>query len=122
MKVCILTFAVTNNYGATLQCYALSKFIQQQGHETIILNVPLQRAGAPRYKVKLIKRIKNKIYNPQIQIFAKSETKRHFFECSFKTKRTKKGLAHNTNNKARNKSQNHSISGLALSSTIQQAI
>lgn len=62
MKVCILTFAVTNNYGATLQCYALSKFIQQQGHETIILNVPLQRAGAPRYKVKLIKRIKNKIH------------------------------------------------------------
>lgn len=62
------------------------------------------------------------IYNPQIQIFAESETKRPFFECSFKTKRTKKGLAHNTNNKARNKSQNHSISGLALSSTIQQAI
>ncbi len=57
--------------------------------------------------------IKNKIkiYNPQIQIFAESETKRPFFECSFKTKRTKKGLAHNTNNKARNKSQNHSISG-----------
>jgi len=43
-------------------------------------------------------------YNPQIQIFAESETKRPFFECSFKTKRTKKGLAHNTNNKARNKS------------------
>lgn len=62
------------------------------------------------------------IYNPQIQIFAESETKRPFFKCSFKTKRTKKGLAHNTNNKARNKSQNHSISGLALSSTIQQAI
>lgn len=51
------------------------------------------------------------LYNPQIQIFAESETKRPFFECSFKTKRTKKGLAHNTNNKARNKSQNHSISG-----------
>lgn len=51
------------------------------------------------------------MYNPQIQIFAESETKRPFFECSFKTKRTKKGLAHNTNNKARNKSQNHSISG-----------
>lgn len=32
------------------------------------------------------------IYNPQIQIFAKSETKRHFFECSFKTKRSKKDL------------------------------
>ena len=31
-------------------------------------------------------------YNPQIQIFAESETKRPFFECSFKTKRTKKDL------------------------------
>lgn len=29
-------------------------------------------------------------YNPQIQIFAKSETKRPFFECSFKTKRSKR--------------------------------
>ena len=53
MKVCILTFAVTNNYGATLQCYALSKFIQQQGHETMILNVPLQKAGALRTKGSL---------------------------------------------------------------------
>lgn len=35
---------------------------------------------------------KEGIYNPQIQIFAESETKRPFFECSFKTKRTKKDL------------------------------
>ena len=61
MKVCILTFAVTNNYGATLQCYALSKFIQQQGHETIILNVPLQKAGASRSKGSLWVRVTNKI-------------------------------------------------------------
>lgn len=60
MKVCILTFAVTNNYGATLQCYALSKFIQQQGHETMILNVPLQKAGALRSKVSLWKRVKGR--------------------------------------------------------------
>ena len=54
------------------------------------------------------------VYNPQIQIFAEFETKRPFFESSFKTKRPKKGLARNTNNKARNKSQNHSISGLGF--------
>lgn len=60
MKVCILTFAVTNNYGATLQCYALSKFIQQQGHETMILNVPLQKAGALRAKVSLWKHVKGR--------------------------------------------------------------
>ena len=41
MKVAILTYARTNNYGATLQCYALNKYIQSLGHETIVLNVPL---------------------------------------------------------------------------------
>lgn len=41
MKVAILTFARTNNYGATLQCYALNKYIQELGHETIIINLPL---------------------------------------------------------------------------------
>lgn len=41
MKVGILTYARTNNYGATLQCFALDKYIRSLGHETIILNVPL---------------------------------------------------------------------------------
>lgn len=50
MKVAILTFARTNNYGATLQCYALSKFIEQYGHQTSIINIPLMKAGAPRKK------------------------------------------------------------------------
>ena len=51
MKVAILTFARTNNYGATLQCYALNKYIQGLGHETIILNVPLDD-GSVRPKMK----------------------------------------------------------------------
>jgi hypothetical protein len=41
MRVAILTFARTNNYGATLQCYALNKYIRSLGHETIIINLPL---------------------------------------------------------------------------------
>lgn len=50
MKVAILTFARTNNYGATLQCYALTKFVEQCGHQVSIINVPLLKAGAPRKK------------------------------------------------------------------------
>lgn len=57
MKVAILTFAVTNNYGATLQCYAMSEFLKSHGHETIILNVPLQKAGAARNKQTLLDRV-----------------------------------------------------------------
>ncbi len=60
MKVCILTFAVTNNYGATLQCYALYKFIQQQGHDAFILNVPLKKAGSMRDKPSFIARLRYK--------------------------------------------------------------
>ena len=41
MRIAILTFARTNNYGATLQCYALNKYIRSLGHETIIINLPL---------------------------------------------------------------------------------
>lgn len=39
-----------------------------------------------------IRKLYPEYYNPQIQIFAESETKRPFFKCSFKTKRTKKDL------------------------------
>ena len=57
MKVAILTFARTNNYGATLQCYALNKYIQDLGHETIILNVPLDDGSVrPRKKRNIIVR------------------------------------------------------------------
>lgn len=45
MKIAILTFCRTTNYGAALQCYALSQFIRNQGHEVVILNVPLTHIG-----------------------------------------------------------------------------
>lgn len=46
MKVAILTFSKTTNYGAALQCYALSSFIQNAGHEVIIFNAPLDSEEA----------------------------------------------------------------------------
>lgn len=59
MKVAILTFARTNNYGATLQCYALSKYIENYGHIVDIINVPLIKAGAFRQK-SFRERLQNK--------------------------------------------------------------
>lgn len=38
MKIGILTFHHTSNYGAVLQAYALSQFIQSQGHEVEIID------------------------------------------------------------------------------------
>lgn len=55
MKIAILTFARTNNYGATLQCYALCKYIESRGHSVDILNVPLINAGGIRNKTLLEK-------------------------------------------------------------------
>lgn len=62
MKIAILTFARTNNYGATLQCYALTKFVEQYGHQVSIINVPLLKAGAPRNK-NLIDKVWSKVHN-----------------------------------------------------------
>lgn len=56
MKVAILTFARTNNYGATLQCYALNKYIQDLGHETFVLNVPLDDGSVRPIKKNIIVR------------------------------------------------------------------
>lgn len=57
MKVAILTYARTNNYGATLQCYALDKYIKSLGHETIILNVPLDDGSCRKLTRPLYKRV-----------------------------------------------------------------
>lgn len=59
MKVAILTFSKTTNYGAALQCYALSSFIQNAGHKVIIFNAPLDSEEA--INVSLIRLICRKV-------------------------------------------------------------
>ncbi|MCQ2214310.1 MAG: polysaccharide pyruvyl transferase family protein [Bacteroidales bacterium] len=56
MKVAILTYARTNNYGATLQCYALNKYIRCLGYDTLILNVPLQDASRRKHDKSYVQR------------------------------------------------------------------
>ena len=62
------------------------------------------------------------MYNPQIQIFAEFETKRPFFECSFKTKRSKKDLHATRTTEPEIRAKITLFRAWALSSTIQQAI
>ena len=40
MKIAILTFTHNKNFGAALQCYALSKFLTEKGHEVVLLRDP----------------------------------------------------------------------------------
>lgn len=58
MKVAILTFHDTTNYGAILQTYALQQKIKNNGHECEILDYKCQ-AIEERYKIKKIKDCKN---------------------------------------------------------------
>lgn len=48
MKINILTFHYANNYGAVLQCYALSKTLISAGHNVEIMNfVPVKKEATP---------------------------------------------------------------------------
>lgn len=72
MKVAILTFCRTTNYGAAMQCYALSQYVREQGHEVVILNVPLTHIGESPSFVKrfcsFVLRMKRRLLNsPQRQ-------------------------------------------------------
>lgn len=49
MNIAILTFSKSKNYGANLQCYALTKFLIQKGHS--VEQIDIQR---PRPKMSLI--------------------------------------------------------------------
>jgi len=41
MEIGIITFHTANNYGAVLQCYALSEILTQKGHQVELINLPL---------------------------------------------------------------------------------
>lgn len=61
MKISILTFSHNINFGATLQCFALSKVLMERGHEVSILSIPLHGYGANVVKISFFTRVKNKI-------------------------------------------------------------
>lgn len=81
MKIALLTFINTNNYGATLQGYAMDRFLKQQGHEVVILNVPLLNAGKDKKK-SLVTRAFNKIsrYVRRLFILVNKSKRQEFYE------------------------------------------
>lgn len=54
MRVAILTFSRTNNYGATLQCYALNCYIRSLGYDTITINLPLDDGSVRKRKESIV--------------------------------------------------------------------
>lgn len=102
MKVAILTYARTNNYGATLQCYALNKYIQSLGHETIIINVPLDDGSVRRVKRPLYRRLLSFVWSCFYTIYKKlfSHNRLHDYEIRYilnKEQREKEQMYSNQN-------------------------
>lgn len=62
MKVGILTFHHIPNYGATLQAYALYKFIQSQGHEVEMIDYRPYKAVLTYLKGNLLKSWKIRMF------------------------------------------------------------
>ncbi len=61
MRISILTFCKTINYGAALQCYALSTYLKSLGHSVSIINLELPSNNCNRKKRSLLRRIVSKI-------------------------------------------------------------
>lgn len=55
MKIGIITFQRANNYGAMFQAYALSKYLEQQGHDVFILNYATDDQERVSFSSKLYK-------------------------------------------------------------------
>ena len=75
MRVAILTFPRTYNHGATLQCYALSKYVESLGNESVIINIPLKSTDVHQKKNRslqyIIKQFPRYIFN-KIKVFVRS--------------------------------------------------
>lgn len=56
MKIAILTFVKQSSFGATLQCYSLSRILQKMGHEIEIIDFLL-----PKNSNTLVGRIADKV-------------------------------------------------------------
>ena len=64
MKISIITFHNTSNFGATLQCVAFSKYLESLGHEVVIVNyLPeyVRNKISSKKELKNISKSKNKI-------------------------------------------------------------
>ena len=54
MNVKILTFSQAPNYGALLQCYALSKILKNMDHNVELVNIPFDYMNSFSYKIRKV--------------------------------------------------------------------
>ena len=66
MNVGIITFHSANNYGAVLQCYALSSVLKDQGHDVRLIDLPLHEKP-----VGIRPKLRNKIRSKAFSSFRK---------------------------------------------------
>ncbi|MRT91922.1 polysaccharide pyruvyl transferase family protein [Ancylomarina sp. 16SWW S1-10-2] len=57
MKIGIVTFYASANFGAVLQCYALQQVLIKQGHDVSIINRKYGNYDFPKYRFSRIKKI-----------------------------------------------------------------
>lgn len=69
MKIGILTLPFNNNYGGLLQCYALQKFLKEEGHDVYIIKHHITNPQTLTAKISTVIRLitgKKKKYKKQI--------------------------------------------------------
>ena len=54
MNIKILTFSQAPNYGALLQCYALSKILKNMNHNVELVNIPFDYMNSFNYKIRKV--------------------------------------------------------------------
>ena len=59
MEIGIVTFQNSNNYGALLQAYALTKYLENKGHNVFILDYISEPIIKDRSSQSLVKKIFN---------------------------------------------------------------
>jgi hypothetical protein len=75
MNIVILTFYSAHNYGALLQCYALSKIVEDSGHSVTVLNIPLKKKHRLKELFRVIamtfqtNKFRKKFLPPKTKIF-----------------------------------------------------
>ena len=66
MKIGILTFHESNNYGAALQCYALQEVLKSMGHDVWVINYDYRNSGGGSYSLLSRKRVLKNLFNPMV--------------------------------------------------------
>ncbi len=96
MKIATITFHDTYNFGATLQCVALSKYLSLQGHSVLVINYMPVYVLRKKSAFRVFHSIKNvhgvvpkcKAFLPAVQYFS------HFFSLQRRNARYQAFLSH----------------------------